>query len=88
MDVSQLLINVLLYVFLPLWGIAGFADWCCHRASRIEVTSGLKESLLHSLMGLQLGVPILLCLLFQVNVLVLLICLIAFAYRKDKRPIS
>lgn len=78
MDVSQLLINVLLYVFLPLWGIAGFADWCCHRASRIEVTSGLKESLLHSLMGLQLGVPILLCLLFQVNVLVLLICLIAF----------
>lgn len=75
---DQLLINLILYGLLPLWGITGFIDWCCHRATRIEHTSGLRESLIHSLMGLQLGIPILLCLLFRVNVLVLLICLVAF----------
>lgn len=73
-DSNDLLINLILYGLLPLWGIAGFIDWCCHRATTVETTSGLKESLIHSLMGLQLGIPILLCLLFQVNVLVLLIC--------------
>jgi hypothetical protein len=71
---KHLLINLILYGLLPLWGIAGFIDWCCHRATRVESTSGLKESLIHSLMGIQLGIPILLCLLFEVNVLVLLIC--------------
>jgi hypothetical protein len=75
MSDSEILINFLLYVFLPLWVIAGFVDWCCHRATRIEATSGLKESLMHSLMGIQVGLPIILCLLFQVNVLILMICL-------------
>ncbi|MEX1032358.1 MAG: diguanylate cyclase [Cellvibrionaceae bacterium] len=77
MTIDHLLISLLLYVFLPLWGIAGFADWCCHRATHIETTSGLKESLMHSVMGIQIGIPILLCLLFYVNVLVLLICFAA-----------
>jgi hypothetical protein len=75
---DQLLINLILYGLLPLWGITGFIDWCCHRATSIERTSGLRESLIHSLMGIQLGFPILLCLLFRVNVLVLLICIAAF----------
>lgn len=78
METTQLLTNALLYVFLPLWGIAGFADWCCHRATHIESTSGLKESFMHTLMGIQLGIPIMFCLLFQVNVLVLLICISAW----------
>jgi hypothetical protein len=79
MDTGQLLINLLLYLFLPLWGLAGFADWLCHRATHIESTSGLNESLLHTLMGIQVGIPIILCLLFRVNVLILLICLLAWA---------
>jgi hypothetical protein len=78
LQTSQLLIQLMLYVFLPLWGIAGFVDWCCHRATRIEQTSGLKESLIHSLMGIQMAVPILLCLLFKVNVLIMLICVLAW----------
>jgi hypothetical protein len=73
-DPTHLLVNLILYGLLPLWGIAGFIDWCCHRATKVESTSGLKESLVHSLMGIQLGIPILLCLLFEINVLVLLIC--------------
>ena len=76
-DTRLLLINLILYGLLPLWGVTGFIDWWCHRASRIETTSGLKESLAHSLMGIQLGVPIVLGLFFQINVLILLICLAA-----------
>jgi hypothetical protein len=73
-DTRHLLINVILYGLLPLWGVAGFIDWICHRVTQVERTSGLKESLIHSLMGLQLGIPILLCLNFQINVLIILIC--------------
>ena len=75
---NQLLTNLILYALLPLWGISGFIDWCCHRATRIEQTSGLRESLIHSLMGIQLGIPILLCLLFRINVLILLIIFAAW----------
>jgi hypothetical protein len=75
---DQLLINLILYGLLPLWGITGFIDWCCHRATGIERTSGLRESLVHSLMGVQLGIPIVLCLVFEVNVLILLVCVAAF----------
>jgi hypothetical protein len=78
METNQLLINIILYVFLPLWGIAGFADWCCHRSTKIEHTSGLRETAVHSLMGIQMAAPILLCLLFKVNVMLLLICLAAW----------
>jgi len=99
MDTGQLLINLLLYLFLPLWGIAGFADWLCHRATNIESTSGLKESLMHSAMGIQVGIPIALCLLFRVNILILIICLLAWclhefiahmdvAYASEKRKIT
>ena len=75
---DQLLISLILYGLLPLWGISGFVDWCCHRSTRIEQTSGLKESLIHSLMGIQLGVPIVLGLLFRINIPILLICVAAF----------
>jgi hypothetical protein len=90
---NQLLVNLILYGLLPLWGICGFIDWCCHRATRVERTSGLKESLIHSLMGVQLGIPIILCLLFEVNVLVLLICILMWlpgsvATLSVPRPIS
>lgn len=75
-DTRQLLVNLILYGLLPLWGITGFIDWWCHRVSRIETTSGLKESLAHSVMGIQLGLPIVLGLFFEINVLILLLCLV------------
>jgi hypothetical protein len=77
-ETNQLLINLILYGLLPLWGITGLIDWYCHRATHIETTSGLKESLIHSLMGIQLGIPIVLCIVFYVNVSVLLICIAAW----------
>ena len=74
MDTSQLLINFLLFMLLPIWGIAGLADWFCHRATKIEHTSGVKETLMHSVMGIQIAIPLVLCLLYTVNVLILIIC--------------
>jgi len=74
--VSDLVLNLILYICLPTWVIAGFADWWCHRKTKIEETSGLKESLMHSLMGLQVGFPIVVSLFFEVNVLILLVCLL------------
>jgi hypothetical protein len=76
-DTKDLLMNLILFGLLPLWGISGLIDWACHRATNIETTSGLKESLIHTLMGIQLGIPILLALFFYVNVSVMLICFIA-----------
>lgn len=63
--------EVLAYVVLPLWVLAGFVDYCCHRATHIEHATGAKESVLHWLMLGEAAVPILLCLFFQVNALVL-----------------
>jgi len=78
METNFLLVHLLLFIFLPLWGIAGFVDWCCHRATDIESTSGLFESFLHSIMGIQIAIPILLCILFEVNVGILLICFLVW----------
>lgn len=75
---GQLLVNLILFGLLPLWGISGFIDWCCHRATGIERTSGLKESLIHSAMGIQLGIPIVLGLLFRINIPILLVAAAAW----------
>jgi hypothetical protein len=98
-DTNQLLTNLILYGLLPLWGITGFIDWCFHRISGIERTSGLKESLIHSAMGIQLGIPIVLGLTFRINGLILLLSLAAFvlhevlahwdvSYSTERRHIS
>jgi hypothetical protein len=43
-------VTILMYFVLPVWFIAGFADWICHRATSIETASGVKESAIHALM--------------------------------------
>lgn len=64
---------LLLFVILPGWIVAGFADYWCHRASSIETTAGPKESWLHILGLVELGVPLLLAMFFEVNALVLVV---------------
>ena len=34
---------ILMYFVLPIWLLAGFADWLCHRASHIESTTGARN---------------------------------------------
>lgn len=47
--------KVLQYFIIPLWTAAGIADWFCHRASKIERTTGLKETALHLMMPLSIS---------------------------------
>jgi cytochrome c oxidase assembly factor CtaG len=47
---------VLLYFVMPVWFLAGVADWLCHRATDIEHTAGAKESFIHLLMFAEIAV--------------------------------
>jgi hypothetical protein len=71
-------VSVLMYFVLPLWLIAGFADYLCHRAAQIEKTSGAKESLLHLLMFAEMGLPILAAIFLEINALVFAVMIVAF----------
>jgi hypothetical protein len=61
------------YGVLPAWLAAGGADWLCHRRTRIEQTSGPRESLLHFALFLQIAVPVLLGLWLEITAALLLI---------------
>jgi hypothetical protein len=72
--------DVLIYVILPLWVLAGFADYVCHRATDIEDATGAKESALHWLMLGEVGVPLLAAVFLKINALVMvvmIVCLVA-----------
>jgi hypothetical protein len=71
--VEQAVQITLLYGVMPIWILAGFADWLCHRHTNIYGTSGPKESLIHLAMLAEATVPLLLCLLLEINALILLI---------------
>ncbi|MEV5880208.1 diguanylate cyclase [Streptomyces sp. NPDC052101] len=70
-DVGEVTTRFLLYGLLPGWFVPGVADWAMHRRTRIEDTSGTKESLIHSLMMTEVGIPIALTLRYEVNPLLL-----------------
>jgi hypothetical protein len=70
-DVGDATIRYLLYGLLPGWFVPGLADWVMHRRTRIEDTAGTKESLIHSLMMAEVGLPIALTLRYEVNPLLL-----------------
>jgi hypothetical protein len=59
--------SLLLYFVIPVWMAAGFTDWLCHRASDVEHTGGIKESLMHLAMLAEVGGPTLACLFLEVD---------------------
>lgn len=72
--------NILVWVVLPLWVVAGFLDYLCHRRSHIERATGICESLIHWLMLVEVGVPLCLAVFFRIDALILglmLACLAA-----------
>ncbi|WP_343628258.1 diguanylate cyclase [Roseateles sp.] len=69
---------ILMVFVIPVWLLAGVADWICHRAADIGHTAGAKESLIHLLMFAEVGVPVLAGLFLEINALVLAVMLIAF----------
>jgi len=58
--------TVLMYFVLPLWLVAGFADYLCHRASHIATTSGFKESLIHLIMLGEISIAVTAAMAFPV----------------------
>lgn len=60
-----------MYGVMPLWFVPAVADWIMHRRTRIEDTSGTRESALHALMMTEAGIPVAMGLLARVNPLVL-----------------
>jgi hypothetical protein len=66
---------VLMYGLVPLWLLAGLADWLCHRVTHIERNAGVSESLLHLLMLAEVGLPLLLVLFLEINALVIAVML-------------
>ncbi len=89
----------LLCGILPVWAVAGFADWLCHRRTKIQETAGTHESLTHSLMLVSVGVPATIALLWEINEVVIAASiagtvvheLIVFwdtAYAADRRKVT
>lgn len=54
-------------VVLPLWLAAGIGDWACHRVTRIESTSGWRESALHAAQLAEVGSIVLAALVCEPN---------------------
>jgi hypothetical protein len=75
MSTETLLQHFLMYVVVPVWLLAGLADYLCHRASLIERTSGVAESLLHLLQFGEVGLPLLAALFLEIDAAVLLMML-------------
>ena len=69
---------ILMYFILPVWLLAGFADWLCHRASHIETTSGAKESMFHLLLLAEIGLPLLAAIFLQINAGIIAFMIVAF----------
>ncbi|MFF7727073.1 diguanylate cyclase [Streptomyces sp. NPDC008001] len=61
----------LLYGVLPMWVVPAVSDWWMHKRTRIEHTSGVKESAVHALMMTEAGIPVAMGLLAKINPLVL-----------------
>ena len=78
MQTAQVTQLVLMYFVLPLWLAAGVADYLCHRATNIATTSGPKESLLHLLQFVEVGVPLLAAIFLEINALILVLMIVAF----------
>ena len=57
----------LMYLIVPAWAVVGALDWLWHRQTKIETTSGPKESAMHLLMMAEAGVPLLAGLFLEAN---------------------
>lgn len=67
------------FAILPMWFLAGVADYACHRQSKIATTSGLKESAIHSMMIVESAIPVVAGLVLEANAGVLATALAALA---------
>jgi hypothetical protein len=69
---------VLMGAVIPLWVVAGLADWWCHRRTAIARTSGLPENVYHWILLGEAGVALVAVALLEINAAVLLLVFAAF----------
>lgn len=74
----RLLRGAIQYFLVPMWLAAGVADWWCHKRSRIEATTGARESLMHLLLLAEAAVPAVIGLFLEINPLLLSAMIAAF----------
>ena len=55
------------YFIVPVWIGAGFIDYLWHRHTKIETTSGLEESLMHSIMMVEAAPAVMAALFLEIN---------------------
>jgi hypothetical protein len=79
MDLRETLWLLLAWGVLPLWLLAGGADWLCHRRTLIERTSGPGESRLHLLLYLEIAIPVVLALFLEITALLLVLMILGVA---------
>ena len=77
-ELEEAILNYTVYVVLPTWFVPAVLDYIMHRKSDIEHTSGTIELVSHNLMMLEIGAPVLMLFLVEVNPLVLTILAGAF----------
>jgi hypothetical protein len=65
------------YFVLPVWLAGGFLDYIWHRKTKIETTTGLSESLMHTLMMVEAGPAVFGALFLEINAGVLTMILSA-----------
>jgi hypothetical protein len=71
--IDELLAGLLLYGVFPLWVIAGFGDYGCHRSTGIERTTGRAESALHAVQYAQIVAGLGFALFLETTSLVLVL---------------
>jgi hypothetical protein len=64
---DELTRNGLLAALMPAWAAAGLVDYCWHRVTKIEETSGPVESLLHLVMAAEGGVALVCGVAFELD---------------------
>jgi hypothetical protein len=68
---NDLLWALLGYVVFPIWLLAGVLDYWLHQRTDIASTAGPRESRLHLAQTLQVGIPVLMVLFLELNLLAL-----------------
>jgi hypothetical protein len=77
--IEQAIHELICWFILPLWFVAGFADYLFHRRTHIEQNSGVRESLIHHLMMAEVGLPLIMAAFFRLDaglILIFAVCLI------------
>ena len=77
MDLGALIERALMFVLAPLWLVAGWLDYACHRREAIETSAGWPESLLHLVLLAELGIGVLVGLFLEINAAALAVMLAA-----------